>query len=70
VAAPGGVAVPGSCGTLVPFPPKCVPVHETFNTTRGTLLVPKMCMKLVVYSSRTRGFERTVNNLMKNKTTI
>jgi hypothetical protein len=49
------------------FPPKCVPVHNNCNTTRGTLLVSKMCMKLV-YSSRTRGFDcrnfvlRTVNN--------
>jgi hypothetical protein len=49
------------------FFPKCVPVHKICNTTRGTLLVSKMCMKLVVYSSRTRGFDghifvvRTVN---------
>jgi hypothetical protein len=49
------------------FSPKCVPVHKICNTTRGTLLVSKVCMKLVVYSSRTRGFDgrifivRTVN---------
>jgi hypothetical protein len=54
---PGGAIVPSSCGTLVPFPPKRVPIHENCNTTRGTLLVSKMCMKLVVYSSRTRGFD-------------
>jgi hypothetical protein len=64
---PSGAVVPSSCGTLVPFPPKCVPIHKNCNTTHGTLLVPKMCMKLVVYSSRTRGFDsrnfvvRTVN---------
>jgi hypothetical protein len=23
-----GADVPSSCGTLVPFPPKCVPVHK------------------------------------------
>jgi hypothetical protein len=49
----GGAAVVRLCGTLVPFPPKCVPVHKNCNTTCGTLLVPKMCMKLVLYSSRT-----------------
>jgi hypothetical protein len=46
---------------------QCVHVHKNCNTTRGTLFVSKMCMKLVVYSSRTRGFDgrifvvRTVN---------
>jgi hypothetical protein len=55
------------------FPPKCVSVHENCNTTHGTLLVQKMCMKLVVYSSRTRGFDgrifvvRTVNKLPQAK---
>jgi hypothetical protein len=44
---PGEVVVPSSCGTLVPFLPKCVPVHENCSTTRGTLLVLKMCMELV-----------------------
>jgi hypothetical protein len=45
----------------------CVPTSKNTNTTRGTLLVSKMCMKLVVYASRTRGFDgqifvvRTVN---------
>jgi hypothetical protein len=39
------------------FPHKCVLVHKNYNTTHGTLLVSKMCMKLVVYSSRTRGFD-------------
>jgi hypothetical protein len=39
------------------------------NTTHGTLLVPKMCMKLVIYSSWTRGFDswifivKTVNSV-------
>jgi hypothetical protein len=33
----------------------CVPTKNV-NTTHGTLLVPKMCMKLV-YSSQTRGFD-------------
>jgi hypothetical protein len=28
-----------------------IPAYKIHNTTRGTLLVPKMCMKLVVYSS-------------------
>jgi hypothetical protein len=39
------------------FLPKCVPTHENHNTTRGTLLVLKMCMNLAVYSSRTWGFD-------------
>jgi hypothetical protein len=49
------------------FLSKCVPAHENHNTTRGTLLLLKMCMKLVIYSSRTLGFDgrifvvRTVN---------
>jgi hypothetical protein len=38
-AVPGGAAVPGSCAMLVPFPPKCVTVHQNCNTARGTLLV-------------------------------
>jgi hypothetical protein len=48
-----------------------VPTYEIHNTTCGTLLVLKMCMKLVIYSSRTRGFDgqifvvRTVNKLLK-----
>jgi hypothetical protein len=55
------------------FPPKCVPIHKNCNTTRGTLLVSKICMKLAVYSSRTRGFDgrifvvRTVNKLPQDK---
>jgi hypothetical protein len=50
------------------LPPKFVPDHKNCNTTHGTLFVSKVCMKLVVYSSRTRGFDsrnfvvRTVNN--------
>jgi hypothetical protein len=70
---PGGAAVPSSCGTLVPFPPKYVPFHKNYNTTRGTLLVSKMCMKHVVYSSRTQGFDsriflvRTVSKLPQDK---
>jgi hypothetical protein len=49
------------------FLPKCVSAYEIHNTTRETLLVLEMCMKLVIYSSRTRGFDgrifvvRTVN---------
>jgi hypothetical protein len=49
------------------FLPKCVPAYEIHSTTHGTLLVLKMCMKLAIYSSRTRGFDgrifvvRTVN---------
>jgi hypothetical protein len=52
------------------FSPKCVPTHKNCNTTHGTLLVSKMCTKLVVYSSQTRGFDsrifvvRTVNNVV------
>jgi hypothetical protein len=55
------------------FPPKCVPIHKNCNTTRGTLLVSKICMKLVAYSSRTRGFDgrifvvMTVNKLPQAK---
>jgi hypothetical protein len=72
-AVPGSAAVPSSCGMLVKFCPKCVPAHKNHNTTRGTLLVSKMCMKLVVYASRTRGFDsrifvvRTVNKLPQAK---
>jgi hypothetical protein len=29
---------------------KCVSAYENHNTTRGTLLVLKMCMKLVIYT--------------------
>jgi hypothetical protein len=51
------------------FLPKSVPAHENHKTTRGTLLVLKMCMKFAVYSSRTRGYDgqifvvRTINKL-------
>jgi hypothetical protein len=54
-------------------PLKCVPIHKNYNITHGTLLVSKMCMKLVVYSSQTRGFDgrifvvRTVNKLPQAK---
>jgi hypothetical protein len=37
--------------------PKCVPTHKNHNSTLGTLLVSKISMKLVVYASRTRGFD-------------
>jgi hypothetical protein len=53
--------------------PKCVPSYENHNTTRGILLVLKMCMKLVVYASRTWGFDgrifvvRTVNKLPQDE---
>jgi hypothetical protein len=63
----GGADVPSSCATFVPFPPK------KCNTTHGTSLVSKICMKLVVYSSWTRGFDsrifvvRTVNKLSQAK---
>jgi hypothetical protein len=49
------------------FLPKCIPTYENHNTTHGTLLVLKMCMKFVINSSRTWGFDgrifvvRTVN---------
>jgi hypothetical protein len=65
---PAGSAVPSTCGVLVPISPKCKPAYENLNTTRGTLLVLRMCMKLVIFSSRTRGFDnrifvvRTVNS--------
>jgi hypothetical protein len=55
------------------FPPKCVHIHKNCNTSRGTLLVSKMCMKLFVYSSQTRGFDgrifvvRTINRVTKGK---
>jgi hypothetical protein len=39
LAVPSGTAVPESCGTLVPPPPKFVPIHKNCNTTRGTSLV-------------------------------
>jgi hypothetical protein len=55
------------------FLPKYVLAHENHNTTCGTLFVQKMCMKLVVYASRTRGFDgrffvvRTINKLPQAK---
>jgi hypothetical protein len=39
------------------FLAKCVPIYEIQSTTHGTLLVLKMCMKLAIYFSRTRGFD-------------
>jgi hypothetical protein len=72
-AAPAGPVVPGSCGTLVPFPPECAHVHKNCNTTRETLLVSKICMKHVLNFSQTRGFDsqifvvRTVYKLPKAK---
>jgi hypothetical protein len=53
--------------------PIFVYLQKNANTTRGTLLLPKMCMKLVVYSSQTRGFYSrifvvwTVNKLPQAK---
>jgi hypothetical protein len=64
---PGGAAVPIRVERRFQFRLKCVPTHKNYNTTRGTLSVPKMCMKLVIYTSRTQGFDgrifvvRTVN---------
>jgi hypothetical protein len=55
------------------FPPKCVPVHKNCYPTHGTSLVPKMCMKIIVYCSRTWGFDgrtfvtRTVNKFPQAK---
>jgi hypothetical protein len=55
------------------FLTKCVPTYENHNTTRVTLLVLNMCMKLAIYSSLTRGFDgrifvvRTVNKLPQAK---
>jgi hypothetical protein len=49
--------------------PKCVPASKNTNTTRGTLLVLKTCMKLVVYPPRFRDLDgqklvvKTVNKL-------
>jgi hypothetical protein len=34
-----------------PFYPKCVPEGKNTNTTRGTLLVLKTFMKLIMYAS-------------------
>jgi hypothetical protein len=55
------------------FSQKCVPTYKIHNTTRGTLLVIKMCTKLVVYSSHSRCFDgwifvvRTVDKLPQAK---
>jgi hypothetical protein len=51
------------------FIPKCVPASKNTNTTRGTLLVLKICMKLVIYPPRFWDFDgrkivvRTINKL-------
>jgi hypothetical protein len=45
---PGGLAVRAHVACWFQFLPKCVPAYENDNTTRGTLLVLKMCMKLVI----------------------
>jgi hypothetical protein len=50
------------------FSPNYVPTSKILNTTHGTLLVPKMCMKHVICSSHYRDNDgrifvvRTVNN--------
>jgi hypothetical protein len=55
-AAPAGLAAPAWCGSVTPFYPKCVPASKNTNTTRGTLLVLKTCMKLVICLPRFRDF--------------
>jgi hypothetical protein len=55
------------------FISKCVPTYKISNTTLGTLLVLKTCMKLVMYPPRFRDFDgrklvvRTVNKLPQAK---
>jgi hypothetical protein len=50
---------------------KCVLAYKIYNTTGGTLLVLKTCMKLALYPPRFRDFDgqklfvRTVNKLLK-----
>jgi hypothetical protein len=64
----GGPHLPGVARWLL-FIPKCVPASKNTNTTRGTLLVLKTCMKLVVYPPRFRDLDgqklvvKTVNKL-------
>jgi hypothetical protein len=49
--------------------PQCVPAYKIYNTTHGTLLVLKICRKLVIYPSHFWDFDsqkfvvRTVNNI-------
>jgi hypothetical protein len=43
--------LPGVALWLI-FIPKCIPTSKNTNTTRGTLLVLKTCMKLVIYPPR------------------
>jgi hypothetical protein len=58
--------LPGVAWWLVCIP-KCIPASKNANTTRGTLLVLKTCMKLVIYPPRCWDFDgrklvvRTVN---------
>jgi hypothetical protein len=53
--------------------PKCVPASKNTNTTRGTLLVLKACMKLVICPCHFRDFDgrklvaKTVNKLPQAK---
>jgi hypothetical protein len=37
--------------------PKCAPTYKIYNTTRGTLLALKICMKLAIYISQFRDFD-------------
>jgi hypothetical protein len=49
------------------FIPKCVSASKNTNTTHGTLLVLKLCMKIIIYPSSFRDFDgrnlvvRTIN---------
>jgi hypothetical protein len=68
-AAPAGLAAPAWCGSMTPFYPKCILVSKNTNTTCGTLLVLKTCLKLVIFPSHFRDFDgrklvaKTVNKL-------
>jgi hypothetical protein len=70
VAVPTGPAAPAHVACWSQILPKCVHAYEIHKKTHGTLLVLRMCIKLVIYSSRTRGFYgqnfvvRTVNTFV------
>jgi hypothetical protein len=55
------------------FYPKYVPAYKIYNTTRGTLLELKTCLKLFIYPPRFRYFDgrklvvRTDNKLPQAK---
>jgi hypothetical protein len=68
-AIPLGAAVPTICAPMLRNYPLILVLQKKLNTTRGTLLAPKTCMKFVIKCYRNRDVDgqkfvvRTVNKL-------